>query len=579
MFRQQNRFSFVFALCAVLAASAASAAEYSVSTAQELVDKLSEINPKNKSGNVIVLQKGNYDVSSYAMPWYRGTTEKPSESHISASKVKLRGATGNPRDVVIYGDGTKRILWVDEAVLESLTISNGYTSANTTAKASGAGIYSDSSHPGTLTNVIITCCSANHTGSNGGAYGGAIRYGTLYNCQVIGNSAYGPSNNGNGGGVLETGAGTTLMVTNCTFASCAADNDGGGICYAKSLTGCTFTDCEAGRYGGGADHSELTADCTFNTSNAKDSGGGAKLYNANDVIRNCTFYQCKANNYGGGVQGTSRKGIVEKCNFIECKADVNGGGGDALGMVTDCTFTSCTARDCAGGICNTAKVSGSTFSGCQAENKWGGGLHNVTSIERCKFEGCFANWNGGGIDNANEIWSCLFVNNSCGGDGGGANYVVNGGVGCVNCTFVGNTCGSGKKTEAVGNMPSVRNCLFYLNAAADVVDKNGNYAVTDSKVFASTTDYHLRLDYEEVEKMVAVKPESASGRLDCDGAPLVGTIAGMSFYYPGCYAYVPWMAKGLEVNVDDDVIRPFTATLSSLRETLQAISERPDAAP
>ena len=386
---------------------------------------------------------------------------------------------------------------------------------------------------------------------------------------------------GHGGGVRGSGASTTLAVTNCTFSNCKAANDGGGICYVKTLVDCDFTDCQAGRFGGGSDRSKLAVECSFDNCSANDSGGGAALYATDDVVRDCTFYQCYASNYGGGVQGTDRKGIVDGCLFTECKADVNGGGGDALGMVTNCIFTSCTARDCAGGICNTAKVSGSTFIGCLAENKWGGGIHNVTTIESSWFEDCFANLNGGGIDNANAIWSCLFLNNSCGGQGGGANYVVDGGVGCINCTFVGNTSGSGgQETEAVGNMPTVRNCLFYANAAPSVkMGENGNYQVTNVTAFTSTKtdDYHLRLGDRNAEKLVAVDIGSARGRPDIDGDPLVNTVAKKEFYYSGCYGYVPWEAKGMEVNVADDVDRPNTAVLSSLRETLQDISDWPDA--
>ena len=493
MFRQQNRFSFVFALCAIIAASAASAAEYSVSTAQELVDKLSEINPKNKSGNVIVLQKGNYDVSSYAMPWYRATTEKPSESHISASKVKLRGATGNARDVVIYGDGTKRILWVDEAELESLTISNGYTSASTTAKASGAGIYSDSSHPGTLTNVIITCCSANFTGSSGGAYGGAIRYGKLWNCQLIGNST-----------TSEGGGAHSCTIYNSIISGNTAAS-GGGVCASSVYAHSIISNNTATVRGGGSDGGVNKAvgsgvlrdsDILFNkvvgTSTSADIRGGA-VYGC-PMVSNCVI---RGNAVGGANSNTRAGGATTLSNLYDCREVVDNfvenGFAAAMdrGVAYRCVFSNncCSVNKC--NVCDITAVNctfyggavdySGRFSHCQFLNLNDGGdyyVHmrpGVNVLAQGDYPsptfvfktGKNSTYTSGTIVATN----CLFANNWTTASMLGKNDVD--AISLVNCTIVDNHCRAtfsdytGSQSVGVGAI-TVINCAFPRNYDADV---------------------------------------------------------------------------------------------------------------
>ena len=440
--------------CAVIAASVASAAEYSVSTAQELVDKLSEINPKNKSGNVIVLQKGNYDVSSYAMPWYRGATEKPTESHISASKVKLRGATGNPRDVVIYGDGTKRILWVDEAVLESLTISNGYTSANTTAKASGAGIYSDSSHPGTLTNVIITCCSANFTGSTGGAYGGALRYGTLRNCQLIGNST-----------TSEGGGAHSCTIYNSIISGNTAAN-GGGVCQSSVYEHSVISNNTATVRGGGSDggvnkavgtgtirDSDILFNKVIGTSPGTDIRGGG-VYGC-PMVSNCVI----RGNAVGGVNSSTRAGgattysVLYDCrdvvdNFVE-----NGFGGAMVkGAAYRCVFS------------NNCNSSSSDVPGTFCD----------VSAEGCVFF-------GGVVDYSGRFTNCRFLNLGAGADlffhmPPGANVLAEGDYPTPSFIFRPKT----NSTYTDGTIVAT-NCLF------------ANNWVSGGTLFTKSADYKIDL--------------------------------------------------------------------------------------
>lgn len=486
MSRQQNRFSLFFALCAVIVASAASAEEFSVSTAQELVDKLTELNPRNKSGNVIVLQKGNYDVSSYAMPWYRGTTENPSESHISVTALRLRGATGNPRDVVIYGNGTKRLLWMDGGTLESMTISNGYTSANSTRGASGAGIYSDASHPGILTNVVITCCSANHTGSNGGAYGGAIRYGTLYNCQVIGNSAYGPSNNGNGGGTRD------CTVYNSIISGNTAVNGGGS--FSGNLYGCTVVGNSA-TYGGGVYEATVRARSVISNNTATTRGGGAYVSSTgsgaiydSDLLFNKVVGTPAQGDVGGGavygypmvsncvirgnaVGGSSTKsrsgGAVYDCVLRDCQVFdnfVDNGYGAAMvkGKLYDCVLSNNCMSSGTGSTLSTLRgvfAADCTLYGTSVDAS--GSENLVSGFERCRFlnlstasngkllpgmnvmgEGGFAGpaaLIGVSVDKAScrfAATNCLFAGNS------GLTYLVEKrsltGVEFVNCTFADN---------------------------------------------------------------------------------------------------------------------------------------------
>ena len=79
----------------------------------------------------IVLAKGEYDVH-----------ELMSENgHLAINALTLRGATGNPREVVLYGNGTRRIIYGTKGAIRDLTISNGCARTGFETTVEGGGVY------------------------------------------------------------------------------------------------------------------------------------------------------------------------------------------------------------------------------------------------------------------------------------------------------------------------------------------------------------------------------------------------------------------------------------------------------
>ena len=175
----------VVAVIAVACALGAHAEERTVSTAADLVAALEALNSKTAPAepNVIYLEPGSYDVSAYSMAnWGSSGKTSTFAKHIALANVTVSGTTDNPRDTVIYGNGTDGIAHCYAAGFRHLTISNGCDSTETADR--GGGINS-----GTHSNVIVTCCSS-------GALGGGVAGGTWYDCTIISNRS-----TTNGGGV------------------------------------------------------------------------------------------------------------------------------------------------------------------------------------------------------------------------------------------------------------------------------------------------------------------------------------------------------------------------------------------
>lgn len=149
------------------------AATIEVSTVAQLTNAL-DVAQRNHSSDTILLKKGFYDVSGCAMMRDDGNGNiVGSCSHIAVcDKCVLKGETDDPRDTVIYGDKSNRIVYYysstgNRAVLQNLTISNGCAKTTNAYSKNGGGIVGRN-EVGIVSNCVVTCCSAE--GGGGGAY-------------------------------------------------------------------------------------------------------------------------------------------------------------------------------------------------------------------------------------------------------------------------------------------------------------------------------------------------------------------------------------------------------------------------
>ena len=428
----------IVAVMAALCVYGARAAERTVSTAVDLVAALEELNALKAPSkpNVIYLSPGSYDVSTYHMEsWDKNGKTSNSQKHLALSRVTVSGTTDNPRDTVIYGDGTDGIVHCYYASLKHLTVSNGCDTADR-----GGGVYS-----GTHSNVIVTCCSSSQLG-------GGIGTGTWYDCTIISNRS-----TTHGGGVY----GGTLY--NCNIISNYSPKSGGGCYYGTTLHDCVVEGNTAA-YGGGVRGSMTSSGelhlchiygglITGNTStDATEGGGGA--YGCNFYGGTVVSNNVAAGN-GGGVWAY---GVSVATNTTVCFNTAKNGGGTYGGKWVGCKIfgNECSAD---GGGCYLGSFTNSTIAGNVAKSEGGGGYRGFAT--NCVFAANTAAY-GGGVC-SNECVACEIANNISTKYGGGCHYGMQ-----LDCTITNNlaeTSGGG------GRYGTYSNCLVACNMVTSSVDK------------------------------------------------------------------------------------------------------------
>lgn len=370
----------------------------------------------------------------------------------------IRSSTGNPTDVVIYGDRTFNLLNLARyVVVDGLTFSNGVATAN--AVGGGVRVGSDTTdYPTLLTNCVITCCGATASGkAAGGAYvfgAGKIIDCVIENCTAttgsgaagvfLNNSSKAPTiehtiirncsatdcSDTCAGGIASAGGKSgSERIVDCVISNCTTTGKGGGAYLSlgpsATVSGTTFALCHAIRGGGVlvADGTCVFENCSFNgnNSNAGDNGGGV-LSTGNASFKNCRFTGNVAGK-GGAVYSTNlARTSVTGCDFSSNNAD-DGGAFYVAGLATvslsNCTFTS--NRAGYGGAVVSEQEEGSyfAFTNCvfasNTATKYGGAVS-------C----CRANYTTGGSDGTasdrrgmyGEFYGCTFTNNvasDCGG--------------------------------------------------------------------------------------------------------------------------------------------------------------------
>ncbi len=188
------------------------------------------------------------------------------------------------------------------AVVQGLTIRNGYVDQDTPGRY-GGGVYCGSASCPALTDCTIIGNSV--YGMGGGVYCSGDSSPTLTDCTIAGNSC-----NFMGAGVYCWGASPTLI--DCTITDNTAEDWGAGVHCANNssptLSNCTITDntCVYG-YGAGVcceDSSGVTVtNCTM-AGNSAHGGGGVYCYRSSATLTNCVFAGNTATQgygYGGAV--------------------------------------------------------------------------------------------------------------------------------------------------------------------------------------------------------------------------------------------------------------------------------------
>lgn len=425
------------------------------------------------AGSVLMVGKGRYLVQGQGFTGGTGD---------NAFKT-IRGATGDPADVILDGGGTTNVMQLARGVIVAdLTITNGYNVGYSAVYASGirAGA-TDRTEYIIVTNCIVTGC---RNGSSGAAIYLRQSKHKVFDTVFRNNTstaAYGS---------LKCIDNSTNLVVNCRFENNTA-RQGGGV-YAQNATlecrECVFVGNTVTECGGGAcvaAKSRATFDgCRFEgntvTTNSGDNNGGGGLF----LLRQTEVSYCAVSNcvFGGNVSKIRGGGMG--CSFHT----------NAYATVYGCTFTNNVSAGHGGGICVYEQNNTHTDS--------------PFTIRNClfAFNGNNGSGNGGGVYAVfyGLIDSCTIVTNSSKKAGGGLYHRWGGTV--TDCIIADNTV---LDEPDDGNIymwwrdtsgVNYRNCCFWpapravgASASASIAFATANGCMTADPLFASIANSDFAL--------------------------------------------------------------------------------------
>ena len=496
--------------CTVLSALSAGAAHYYVTPGG--TGNYSQGNPGGdpnycarvhavNQGDVIHLAAGTYVLGS--TPAINGNTV--SQQIFLKRGVKLIGATDNPADTVIDGNGSHRAFCCTyESEVRNVTMRNCKT---TVAEGSGFGFggavcaQSDNYPNYVISNCVVDGCSSTYRG--GGGSHGIWRDCVIRNCSVtypgwVKDANNNPANKrdeGSGGGVW---AGTlyNCVVTNNTAAFYGGGIAGGGDPVDKCKAYNCLVGWNSAALGGGcgvrSGMSNTVAaawasqcqvfGCTIVSNTTHDLGGFyANKGGGSDgcYLTNCVVRGNQGTFYGGGVLRSVAVGCTIEDNSVLSDTETQGGktydrgygGGAHMSTLTNCVVCGNSSPD--GGGCSESALVGCAVSNNVATMHNGGGLYNGTSLN-CVIafntatgnSSDTANARGGGIckgyHQGDLIYSNLFVNGAAVTTSKNATDIT-----IVNCTVFDNPT-VGNKNQNGFNSGYATNCIIFGHSNTDI---------------------------------------------------------------------------------------------------------------
>ncbi len=304
------------------------------------------------AGDTVLVTNGVYDAGGAITPGY-GLQNRVCVTNAIAVK-----SINGPDQTFIVGASDSEtngpaavrcVHLVDGATLSGFALTNGHTLATGeyNKERGGGGVLLN--YGGTVSNCVITGCSAsrygggadlhhggevigcvirnNHCDVDGG--GVLIEGGGVVDCDIYGNTA---SDDGGGVFIYVTGTAEGLNI----YSNTASDAGGGIYCHnGGTLSNSTVEANFSGGSGGGIllRDGALVDCCTICGNHAGDGsdedGGGIFFFGG--TVRNCLIMENTATNYGGGIMfaSSASNAVMECCTVVSNSA---ADGGDGLRM-------------------------------------------------------------------------------------------------------------------------------------------------------------------------------------------------------------------------------------------------------
>ena len=414
----------------------AGAATIDVATVADLI---AAVRDASAGDEIVVMASGS--------PYEFASTDFDLVGHLYARvRIKLRGSTGNPNDVVLVGNAN-RILYLAEKgnTIQGLTFKDG-------------------------------------------------------DCTGYSKRSEEPYDQMRGGAICFRASSDSTTIRDCVFLSCRSQQ-GGGACaeYSNNSTGGKFYDCvfdgnSTATMGGGAVFRAMSVNnCIFRNNSSGASNGGA-LFNV-PVVIGCTIVSnatSSSSGFGGGVYGCTltgcfvasnyayRCGAAADSKFYSCTNRANKSQGDYLEFGLTSDGPGCYAEDCT--FIDVGKSGKKTFG--------------VSVFNRCRFDetsfvsgsyifsqsvamtNCLITSVSGirlfeALTGASTMTSCTIASNSYTFASGKSSY--NPLITVQNCFFCGNNSNNIDIPAVATNLVSSFNNCILSAASADHVPGSDNY--------------------------------------------------------------------------------------------------------
>ena len=410
----------------------------------------------------IILSRGEYDVSVLTnAPLFVSTYfGNALICTVGKTGVTIKGATGNPEDVVIDGRNCGTRVFVlngSNPCLRDVTVKDGYvdTAVSYNWRIGGGVLITTTS--GIVSNCVFRGCSSS---LRGGAVGGR------YDMDAIGN------------------------VLDCIFACNTAGESGGAAWKCRLVSGCTVISNSTAYVGGGLASCMTVTNCTVAYNYAPNSGGG--IYKCTTVV-DSTIESCSQNGADGGC-------------YYDCKFRDNAGGNvvngvymercDISGSNANClTNINCVFHDLYNSETNVWCIGNVNYPDGRTDLQGIYAIGGFRLIRGCLITNCL--WAGSGAfynsslfygsDNGGRVENCTIADNAY-------RYLAQNfkaGQTFVNCAIVRNKSLGGSASDlAMYNSTKFcfSNCVWNVQGGWNYVTRDEAYVDGENQVLGAGID-------------------------------------------------------------------------------------------